>query len=47
MYQKVIKKKGALSTVEERREVALALALMVFGVVIGFTGSWLALKQST
>ena len=44
MYQKAVKNMGYLAEPgQQQREVVCALALVVFGVVLGFAGVWIAL----
>jgi len=44
LYQKAVKNMGDLAEPgQQQREVVCALALVVFGVVLGFAGVWIAL----
>ncbi|GKY95706.1 hypothetical protein MPSEU_000531400 [Mayamaea pseudoterrestris] len=46
MYQAAVRRKQDDASVHERREAHLALVLMIFGVAVGLTGSWLALVHA-
>ena len=44
MYRQAVRDEGVRATASQQREVIIALSLMVFGVVLGVTGTWEALN---